>query len=294
MRFSQVLRQVLPTAALFIGLAVGAGAQTSDVGTVTGKLTINGKTEPLRYVYAMSERDVNDPKKEEIRIVLTNQPLPERVTNRLTPATFMGFREENKTRLWGLFLELRPPEKRMNFLAVIGPIGGTTQSPVLQLQPQKLALTTYKPDRVVGKLTMTRDDTFAFAPEGMTERPTYRFEAAFDVPVRALPVPVTLTGAAARDSDPAKAVAGFIEAARRGDTNAIRRYLSAPVAKQLSSPNSLDMLTAFQRMGATLKMEQLSRVLISGDNASVEFKMGKDDTASLEMVREKGEWKIGA
>ena len=56
----------------------------------------------------------------------------------------------------------------------------------------------------------------------------------------------------------------------------------------------MDMLTAFQRMGATLKMEQVYRVLISGDNATVEFKMGKDDTASLEMVREKGEWKIGA
>lgn len=294
MRYSQLIGRVLPVAGLFIGLAAATGAQAPDAGTVTGKLTINGKTEPLRYAYAMSERDVNAPNKEEVRIVLTNLPLPERVAGRLTPATFMGFREENKTRLWGILLALRPPEKRMSFLALFGPVGGTTQSPVLQFQPQKLALTTYKSDRVAGKLTMTRDDSFAFAPEGVAERPTYRFEATFDVPVRALPVPMTLTGGSARDSEPAKAVAGFIEAARRGDANSLRRFLSAPVAKKLSEPGSVDMLTAFQRMGAALDMEKLHRVLISGDNATVEFKLGKDDTASLEMIREKGEWKIGA
>lgn len=298
MRYSRVFGSFLSVIGLFVVHAAGAAAQTAGARTVTGNLTIGAKTEPLGYVYAMSRRDTGNPKKEEVRIVLTNLPLSKEVASRLVTTAY-SFREDNKARRWGIMLELRPPEKTMAHLMVFSPVGGTQLSGKLTSSPHQLTLTNYSPGRIAGKLTMTEATNFAFVTQSQGPETTYRFDATFDVPVHRLAPPRVLTGAAARTSAPMKAMVAFTRAAGKGHTTDMRPFLSATVLKSLETPEGKQRLTRFKASAAVIKRAQVIKVLLGLDSAAIELKPAKQDaeggptsTLVLEMVRENNQWKL--
>jgi hypothetical protein len=149
---------------------------------------------------------------------------------------------------------------------------------------------------IAGKVSMKQ------AMSGLAEGGgPWRVEAEFRTAVIARPtVSATLAGAAAKSSEPYRAVQAYVQACLTKDLEAIKRAMNSNaqsiLAQFLASRSKSDLLKMLAGEAAeTLKMK-LTKVTVRGDTAEVEFSEGAGDSTSQQTMRvvlENGAWKIG-
>jgi hypothetical protein len=266
---------------------------------VSGWLEVKGKRVALGHVFAaMAEDTLEGGGKERVEVLLSDKPVPEELRKATDEWSFWAGGQARKGELHGVILYINPETKEWNsgqFLSRRGLMffSHTVSSPELR---QLIFTSAAAAAGVIAGKVATKK-----AQQGLDESDgEWRVEAEFRCPIIARPaVTGSLTGAAARDSAPYKAVQAYLQACQKKDLDAIKKAVNAATLAELEQMIAaqgkkalLDMLA--EATAETLKMT-LTKVTVRGDSAEIAFADPKDSSSQQVMnaVLEKGVWKLG-
>ena len=205
-----------------------AGAKLPD-GRASGTLTLDGKSIPLKYAYAMAQPNTFEAAKNDIAVLLTEKPLPEGALRGIG-----DLREATRNHQGYAYFKINSAGKPIYEL-IDHP--ATREGKYGQIQMSGFIHAGFTPKRM-GKDRV--EGTFA------TEKPedflTYKYEirADFSAPVLKAKLPEPLPSAKngkklpANGGDPGKAYQAHRKAIRDKDLAALRRTAPDPQTKDMS------------------------------------------------------------
>lgn len=279
-RFSLVWGALLVAFAGLFSAALGA-AVSAGSGTASGKLTVAGKTTPLAYAYARTQKGFFDKTKEDIVVILSDVPIPEAALEDEFARQHMA--EEGKLHAVEVTLN---SEKQAVSGGLLHQAFSKTGGYVSVTGMHEYKATVFDATRVAGTLGMTKPDDFMGV--------TFVYTATFDAPVWHRPPP-TATGAAAAQSAPGKAALAFMTAAKSGRVADLKKIMSAELSAQLDGPEGKQMLEALKNMTPDPKTGEIQSVDIHGDVAEVTVVENSKEgsaTSTIKLALEKGVWKV--
>ena len=182
-------------AAAFI---LSAASLLAQADTVSGGLNVNGRTFPLRHVYASAQPGFFDRQSEDIRVLLTDVPLPEDVRGEM----FQLARMARQGQLHAVEVVLNAKGDPISGALFLQEFDGMASvSGMHRFQPEAMAR-----NRVAGRMFAEGSRTFGGV--------TYHYEATFSA---AIPRPPTTEETAAALASPAGlAAAAHLKAIRTG------------------------------------------------------------------------------
>ncbi len=271
----------------------------AESGVVSGWLEVKGRRVALGHVFAAMAADTLEGEgKERVEVLLSDKPVPEELRKATDEWSFWAAGQARKGELHGVILYINPETKEWNsgqFLSSRGLMffSHTVTSPELKQLIFKSAVT--REGEVAGRAVTTK------AQQGMDEGDgEWRLEAEFRCPIIARPaVTASLTGAAARDSAPYKAVQAYLQACQKKDLDAIKRSVDAATLAELeqmvAAQGKNAVIDLLAEMTAEAHKMTLTRVTVRGDSAEVAFADPKEPSSKLVMnaVLEKGVWRFG-
>lgn len=259
-------------------VALPAPPSAKESAGSLGTVTVNGKTFPLRHVYAIRGPAFSDEKQEEIKIVLSDTPI--------TPAEleddFAILKKGRSGKLHAVVARLDMEGH-----------AGTGELYHSLLGELSMALygehvfesKVFDKQRVAGRLHMPEPRESSGA--------TYTYDAKFDVAVQphSSLIPPTAEGAAAAESGPGKVVVAFVKAANAKNYAALEPLLSEELIKEFASR---DGAMALQMVYALMPPElTITSVTETGDTAVVKAEAGENKSAlTFRTVRVNGVWKM--
>ena len=205
-----------------------AGTKLPD-GRVSGTLTIDGKSIPLRYAYAMSQPNTFDAAKSDIAVLLTEKPLPEGALHGIG-----DLRDATRNHQGYAYFKINSAGKPIYEL-IDHP--ATKEGKYSQIQMSGFTHAGFVPrrmgkDRVEGTFATSKPEDF------MTHK--YEIQAEFAAPLLKAklpePLPNARTGKAlpAGGGAPGKAYQAHRKAIRDKDIAALRRTAPDPATKDMS------------------------------------------------------------
>jgi hypothetical protein len=273
------MRTVSILAPVFLTCAATAGGQE---GTASGKLTVAGATTPLRYAYARAEKGFFDEKKEDIRVILSDVPIPLAALS----DEFARHQLAAQGKLHAVEVVLDSQKQAIS--------GGLLHEAFREMQGfvsitgmHTFEAKTFDGKMVEGKLSTEKPGKF--------QEISFEYAAEFRAPVWHRPPP-TASGAAAAQTAPGKAVLAFLKAARSGDVAAIKKLMTAEAARELDGPRSKEMVEFLKTATPNPATAQIDSVDITGDTAEVivvEKSKDGSQTSTMKLALEGGEWKVG-
>ena len=271
------------SAVAVLGLAVLAVSvsASAESGIARGKLTVSGKTTPLAYAYARSQKGFFDKTKEDILVILSDVPIPEEAL----ADEFARHKMAEAGKLHAVEVTLNS-EKQPVSGGLLHEAFSKTGGYVSVAGMHEFKATAFDGKRVAGTLGMEKPNEFMGN--------TFEYSATFDAPVWRRPPP-TATGAAAVQSAPGKAALAFLNAAKTGKAAELKKTLSAELARQLDGPDGKQMLEALKGMTPDPKTGEMESVDVHGDVAEVTIvEKSKDGsvTSTIKLALEQGVWKV--
>lgn len=279
-------------------------AQKAYTGTATGNLTVDGKSIPLRYAYAIGVENVEEaglvqsgPTKYRV-IVLSDHRLPlscvsdrnSPFSERRSPAqVFSPLVKSEVDRMYGIMLKMDsatnmplhaelfyPGDDSLSF-SVVGEVVDD-QITGLKAENGQLSGTAF-----LAHLKETHAD---HGPK------KYQYRVSFQAPLLSEP-PVTemFEGKQVLGSPQVQAIREYMGAAQKSDLLTLRRLTAASHQAYLKKPETL----AYLKKGDPSKLaEQVRRVVVRGNTAIVVIVNEKpnDSQVSMQMLREAGAWKL--
>ncbi len=213
-----------------------AGAQPA-AGTASGMLTINGKGIPLKYSYAMEQPNTFDAAKNDIAVLLTENPLPEEALTGIA-----DLRDATRKQHGWAFFKINSVGKPI--YEVIDHPSTNGQISMSGFTHAGFSAREMGKDRVTGSFATSKPEDF------MTYK--YEIKAEFSAPLLKAtlpePLPDAKTGKAlpAGGGEPGKAYNAHRKAIRDKDVAAIRRTAPSSQAKDMSDSdleNMIDFMT---------------------------------------------------
>ena len=279
-----------------IGLMLGGSFASGAADSASGALQIGAERFALKCVFAVMEQDGVAVGKEKLTVFLSDLPVPDELRKASDDWVYWADQQARAGALHGVTLAIDPASGVWNGGRVLTRQGlefysETVSSPELS----DLRFTPAGPlgDQVAGKVSMKKPMPSAHDDAG------WRVEAEFrSAVIRRPAVSGVLTGAAALNSPPYKAVLAFLDACRKKDIDAIRNAMdpqSRETLAQMIAGNREEALNMFAQMAAETAALKLSKVTIRGDSAQLEFgdgKPGSEPRESLSVALSNGEWKL--
>lgn len=252
--------------------------------TVTGSLTANGKSVPLKFASAYQKKNPFDKKKMDTVIVFSDQAL----TGEAATDDIELMQAIDKMKLSGFSIEIDPDKSVISGQVFSPNFRKMTQFSGVGMQ--KLDLSAMSATHVAGKVAMAKPDDFFDN--------VYQYNATFDLPIT---TKAAMTAAAApkgtplpaNGGDPGKAYAAYLKAFNASDIPALRKALAAERAKDIDSPEFKQMWPMIQAMQP--KNIKVTGGAIDGETATLLASAKGDDGVSngtITMVREGGAWKV--
>ncbi len=286
--------------ALMLCVFSAAVMAAAEEGSASGWLEVKGQRTLLKSAFAAMAEDVTEGKgKEKIEVLLSDKPVPPELRKATDAWSFWAGELASKGELHGIILYITPDTKvwsRGQMLSNLGLTFYWQSATPPEANDLVFAPAAAGSGEIAGKVSMKQ------AMSGLAEGGgPWRVEAEFRTAVIARPtVSATLTGAAAKSSEPYRAVQAYVQACLKKDLEAIKRAMNSNaqsiLAQFLASRSKSDLLKMLAGEAAeTLKMK-LTKVTVRGDTAEVEFSEGAGDSTSQQTMRvvlENGAWKIG-
>ncbi len=219
-----------PVAAPAAAPARGKAARAkSSSGTASGALTIDGKSIPLMYAYAMSQPNTFDAAKNDIAVLLTEKPLPEGALSGIG-----DLRDATQNHHGYAYFKINSAGKPIYEL-IDHP--ATREGKYGQIQMSGFTHAGFVPkrmgkDRVEGSFVTAKPEDF------MSYK--YEIKAEFSAPLLKAKLPEPLPSAKngkklpANGGDPGKAYQAHRKAIRDKDIAALRRTAPDPRTKEMS------------------------------------------------------------
>lgn len=263
-------------------LALAAPSARADGGTASGTITVNGTTTTLAYAYARAEKGFFDKTKEDVQVVLSDVPLEDKVVW----DTFGRMKLAEAGKLHAFEITIDAEGKPISTMFRHNGFKGTS--------PSGLSSADVFTKRVFDGKSV--DAAYRSAKDHEFFGNTYAFDVAFKAPIMREAKPVPPTGAetaAAQKSPQAKAYAEYLKAIQKEDLAALKKLVSAEMAKNLDQPDAKDMIKLIKVMSAT--DIRVLKTVETGDKADLTVTGTQDANVTngvVHMVREGGAWKV--
>lgn len=243
-----------------------------------GKLTVNGKTIELPYVYARRAPDTFDAKKTVLYLLAADRELSPQVRGEKDEVWSLARAEK----LNGIEFEISADGARWSLRTALAPGFSTQRSP----NPFALEISAA---RVKGSLSLTEpitlgDHTYTF---------TIPVDAAIEKPV-VEPPPTAADRAAAANSPVTKAFLAYVAALRKGDKEAILSAVDpekAAMARESGDwPQILKMIQSMEPINIVVE-----KVTVTGDDAvlwAAGTLDGKPQTGKVTMMQRDKRWLV--
>jgi hypothetical protein len=300
-----MMRLVRPTAAamsLAASIAFAAAPPPAKgkptglpAGTARGTLTVNGKTATLKYAYAGLEPNPFDEKKDDIVIVLSDQPIPDDVLGKteLSSAAheahlknYLKFEfREDKDGGMGTFMGAWMVGHRVVSHEVLGD-KSLQSSPDFDSQVAPVA---------VGKDRVEASISTKGVTESLNEKVDYK--VAFNAAVRPRPADLTVDARngkplPAGGGDPGRAYMALNKALKAGDLDTLKKL--APAGQVPPDDQLKQMLPIMKEMAA--KNVKIVSGFVNGDSATLNVigdSMGeKGKKGTVQMAQAGGVWRV--
>jgi hypothetical protein len=274
----------------------GPAAARAAADGATGKLRIGEQEFVLNNVFAVMEQDLmGGGDKDKLTVLLTDAPVPEELRNASAEWFNWADKQARAGALHGLILTINPATgvwDRGQLLTHDGLMFYTESSS--SSEESRLNFSAEGPigEQAGGKVRMR---------ESMQTMQDDRWSVEAEFHTAVIPRPAmtaTLTGAAALSSLQYKALQTFLEACRKGNVDGIRAAVDPHSLESLEAmiaSNKQEALKMFAGMAAETAALKLSRIIVRGDSAELQFldpTKAADTKQSLRLVRVDGAWKV--
>jgi len=264
-------RQVLT---LVVFLAQAAGRE----GTVTGALTLDGETTPLRHVYASVEAGFFDRNTEDVHILFSDVPLSD--DTRADRFAMIHLARDGKAHIVEVVIDQGGQ-----------PIGGAIMAKNFDGEVSVAGMHRLTPARwertvVEGLLDMASPHTFMGV--------SFQYEARFSAPIPRPPTAAELNAALA--SPPAVAAEGYVAAVRRGELAGFLRTLTAGAAADYQKDGAARLRELRADMPADTRPTKVTPQTDGTVFVELEGRRPSDGMTigfTVRMVEENGAWKVG-
>lgn len=285
MRNHRIQRSFLPLCRLFLaaGLAVSIAPPfaAQQAGTADGTYTVGGKTTKLTYAYATAKKGFFDEKKEDVLVILSDVALSQAALD----DQFERMHMARDGKLHALELTINS-DKQVTSGTLLHEAFAKFQGSVSATGMHQFDSKTFDGKTAAGKLSTSRPSDF--------QDIAFQYSSAFEAPIYRKPPP-SMSGAAARDSAPAKAVLALYKAARAGDLAAVRKALTPESAKVLDGPQAKEAMEFLKATSPDPAAAEIESVDLKGDKAEVvvvvRSKDGKE-SSTMNAERVGGQWKV--
>ena len=282
------------TFSLLLGVSFAGGA----AGSASGTLQVGAERFALKYAFAVVEQnEMAHGNKEELKVLLSDLPVPDDLRKASNDWIYWADKQARAGVLHGLVLRIDPSTGVWSGGQLLTRQGAEFYSE--SVSSPELSSLRFAPagpigDQVEGKVSMTATMKGAHDETG-----PWRVEAEFhSAVIRPAAVSGVLTGAAAQNSPPYKAVLAFLDACKKKDLDAIVNSVdpqSRESMAEMFKSNKAEALNMFASMAAEAAAMKLNKVTVRGDSATIDFgdgKPGSEPKQSLTVVLAKGEWKL--
>jgi hypothetical protein len=266
------------TFALFLCVATAGAQATAGQSTASGTFTVNGKTVPIKYVYALIKPELFHEEKDALYVVLSDVAIEE--SKLRSP---MGLIDPARAgTLHAIEVEFdqeaQPGDGELynnNFKdAANVSVSGMHKFVPRHFEAGKL---------IAGKLYVEPQSSFG-------DEDKWVYSATFSAPI--MPKPVEKL--AALDSPPALAVHAFLRAVASKNKEAIKKTIMPNMASELDGPHGAEMMAILPAMfDSRLKITKI--VMHGDDKAEVTLKeqeKGSNSTTTLTTAKLNGEWRV--
>jgi hypothetical protein len=257
--------------------AAAAAKVANAGGTVEGSFTVNGKTVPLKHVYALVKPDDFRPEIDVLVVYFTDVPvaesklreeygLDEDASSGKVHAIAVKFNDEAQPMVGHLYNNNLTESPDMS-------VSGMHKFVPRQFEPGKI---------IAGKLSVTDGSFFS---------EKWSYSATFSAPIVGKPKSKPGT-AADLNSPPAQAVLAFVAAIKAKDKEAVKKTVMPEMATQLDGPEgpaALDMM--YQMLSSKLTITQV--VMDGEDRAKVKLENKSEHvTVTMSAAKINGEWRV--
>ena len=280
---------VAMTAILAFSVWPSAAAEAqSSAGTASGTLTINGKGIPLKYAYALAQPNTFDAAKNDIAVLLTENPLPEGALSGLG-----DLRDATRQQHGWAYFKINSAGKPIYEL-IDHP--ATKEGKYGQIQMSGFTHAGFVPgrmgkDRVEGSFSTSKPEDF------MTYK--YEIKAEFSAPLLMAKLPEPLPDAktgqalAAGGGEPGKAYKAHRQAIKDKDIAALRRTAPAALTKDRSDSDLKNMIDFLATLAPSAP--KITRGFFKGDRAVLYVEgvlEGKKRYGTVELAAKGTTWYI--
>jgi hypothetical protein len=265
-------------AALALAAALSVAGEAEATGSATGTLTIAGRTVPLTHAFVMAQPASFGGPGQELRVILSDGPVSATVAR----ASFglQTLARDGKLNAVEITVDAeRKPISGGIYAGALAPFGGFVSiSGVHKLVPELWD----------GKTASGQASMAPFTLKNVS----FEYSARFSSPVWRQPPP--LSGAAARNSEPGRAIVALIAAARKGDRTAVRNLLLPEVVKDLDGPSGAAVMELLSTM-ADKAVSEITVEIVDADTAKgrvTKREGSSSESTGMTVKRVGGVWKI--
>ena len=248
-------------------------------GTVAGSLTLNGESTPLAHVYASAEPGFFDKKAEDVHVLLSDVPLPDRT--RADVFEMIRLARDGKARIVEVVIDAEGK-----------PISGSIFSKQFEGMVSVTGMHVFTREKlersaIAGRLAVEAPHEFMGV--------TFQYDARFSAPIPRQPTSDEL--AVSLQSPPALAATAYVAAVRRGDLTALVATLTAAAAADYRGGDGArklrelraDMPPDTRPTHLTAQTDGTVLVELEGHRPSDRMAIGY----TLRLVQDSGAWKVG-
>jgi hypothetical protein len=263
-------------AALVLAAALSADAEAT--GSAKGTLTIAGKTIPLSHSFVLAQPASLGNTGEELRLILSDVPVSGTVAKE--PFGLQTLAREGKLNAVEITVDAeKKPIGGGVYAAALSPFGGFVSV---------AGVHTLLPEAWDGKTASGKASMAPFTVKNVS----FQYSASFSSPVWRQPPP--LSGAAARNTEPGRAIVALITAARKGDRAAVRNLLLPEVVKDLDGPDGGAVMELLSTM-ADKAVSEITVEIVDADTAKgrvTKREGSSSESTGMTVKRVGGVWKI--
>lgn len=272
-----VVRRVLP---LLVSLVLCANLLAAN--SVSGTLTVNGKTARMTHAYAATKPNPFDKERTDVYILFADRELPAEAVH----DTFALMKATSDLKFNGFSIQVND-EQQINTGMIYSPHFKKEMGQISVAGVQKLTTKDYSTGHAAGRVYMEEPDDFFDN--------LFHFDATFDVTPAAPPKPAPLAGKPlpAGGGEPARAYLAYRGYIKKGDIPNLRKSLTAERAKETEVPEFKEMFEIVQAMQPA--DVTITGGSVDGDTATllvVSKEKGSNSKGTVTLVKQGGAWKV--
>jgi hypothetical protein len=252
--------------------------QETEAGRATGTLTVNNEITQFSFAYAVSLPGFFDRSKEDILVILTDVPLPEKAIE----DNFERSRMMHDGNLHGIELIIDANRNPISVTILHNAFNAPPSGRGYEVFEAK----TIDTKIIEGKIYTSKENEFF--------NTTYEYSATFNAAIRREVLPTEAEKEAASKSQQASAYLEYEKAIKASDFDGLKKLVTPEISKEMSMDEASEM---FEFMQMTMPQNvEFIRVKVDGQKATLEMSAEEDGqkiTGKVYLLLDGKQWKVG-